>query len=79
MEKNSIQSGLTAEEAKSEAQVTALVSSLFLTHRGYAEVSQNSDGKISLKNLHLNDDDFSELSNRLNPKVRHIEGVLLNE
>jgi hypothetical protein len=75
----SIDSGLSAEEAKSEAQVTALVSSLFLTHRGYAEVSQDSEGKISLKNLHLNDDDFSDLTNRINPKVRHTEGVLINE
>ena len=75
----SIDSGWSAEEAKSEAQVTALVSSLFLTHRGYAEVSQDSEGKISLKNLHLNDDDFSDLTNRINPKVRHTEGVLINE
>jgi chromatin segregation and condensation protein Rec8/ScpA/Scc1 (kleisin family) len=79
LKQNSIQSGLSVEEAKSEAQVTALVSSLFLTHRGYAEVSQDSNGKISLKNLHLEDDDFSELSNRLNPKVRQTEGVLLND
>ena len=79
LKKNSIQSGLSVEEAKSEAQVTALVSSLFLTHRGYAEVSQDSNGKISLKNLHLKDDDFSELSHRLNPKVRQTEGVLLND
>ena len=79
LKQNSIQSGLSVEEAKSEAQVTALVSSLFLTHRGYAEVSQDSNGKISLKNLHLKDDDFSELSHRLNPKVRQTEGVLLND
>ena len=39
----------------------------------------DSNGKISLKNLHLEDDDFSELSNRLNPKVRQTEGVLLND
>ena len=75
----SIDSGLSAEDAKSEAQVTALISSLFLTHRGYAEVSQDLDGNISLKNLHLRDDDFSALTNRLNPKVRITEGVISNE
>ncbi len=79
LEKNSIDSGLSAEDAKSEAQVTALISSLFLTHRGYAEVSQDLDGNISLKNLHLRDDDFSALTNRLNPKVRITEGVISNE
>ena len=79
LEKSSIDSGLSAENAKSEAQVTALISSLFLTHRGYAEVSQDLDGNISLKNLHLRDDDFSALTNRLNPKVRITEGVISNE
>ncbi len=79
LEKNSIDSGLGAEDAKSEAQVTALISSLFLTHRGYAEVSQDLDGNISLKNLHLRDDDFSVLTDRLNPKVRLNEGVMSND
>ncbi|MDE0953137.1 MAG: hypothetical protein OR994_00520 [Candidatus Poseidoniales archaeon] len=79
LKKNSIESGLSSEEAESEAQVTALVSSLFLTHRGYAEVSQNLDGKISLKNLHMQDNNFSVLTNRLNPKSIIPEGLMLNE
>jgi chromatin segregation and condensation protein Rec8/ScpA/Scc1 (kleisin family) len=79
LKKNSIESGLSSEEAESEAQVTALVSSLFLTHRGYAEVSQNLDGKISLKNLHMQDNNFSVLTNRLNPKSIIPEGLVLNE
>ena len=79
LEKGSIDSGLSIEDAKSEAQVTALISSLFLTHRGYAEVSQDLNGNISLKNLHLQDDDFSTLTNRLNPKVRLTERVISNE
>ena len=79
LEKGSIDSGLSIEDAKSEAQVTALISSLFLTHRGYAEVSQDLNGNISLKNLHLRDDDFSTLTNRLNPKVRLTERVISNE
>ena len=79
LEKGSIDSGLSVEDAKSEAQVTALISSLFLTHRGYAEVSQDLNGNISLKNLHLRDNDFSTLTNRLNPKVRLTERVISNE
>jgi len=79
LKKNSIESGLSSEEAESEAQVTALVSSLFLTHRGYAEVSQDLDGQIKLKNLHLQEDDFLALTNRINPKVSLHEGAIINE
>ena len=35
----SVEGGLEFDEAEAEAQVTALVSALFLTHRGYAAVS----------------------------------------
>ena len=76
---NSVKSGISQEEAESEAQVTALVSSLFLTHRGYAEVSQDNEGNISLKNLHLDDDNFSTLTNRINPKSDIPGGLLFNE
>ncbi len=79
LKKNSIESGLSSEEAEAEAQVTALVSSLFLTHRGYAEVFQDSSGQISLKNLHLEDDDFSTLTHRINPKVQISKGAIMNE
>ena len=79
LKQNSIQSGLSLEEAESEAQVTALVSSLFLYHRGYAEVSQDLDGQIKLKNLHFEDDDFSTLTNRINPKASIYEGAIMNE
>jgi len=79
LKENSIQSGLSSEEAESEAQVTALVSSLFLTHRGYAEVSQDLDGQIKLKNLHFEDEDFSTLTNRINPKASIHEGAIMNE
>ena len=79
LKKNSIESGLSSEEAESEAQVTALVSSLFLTHRGYAEVSQDLDGQIKVKNLHLQEDDFLALTNRINPKVSLHEGAIINE
>jgi hypothetical protein len=79
LKENSLKSGIGLEEAESEAQVTALISSLFLTHRGYAEVSQDSNGNISLKNLHLDDDDFSTLTNRINPKSKLPGGIIFNE
>ena len=79
LRENSVRSGVSREEAESEAQVTALVSSLFLTHRGYAEVSQDNEGNIYLKNLHLDDDDFSTLTNRINPKSKISGGLLFNE
>ena len=79
LRENSVRSGISREEAESEAQVTALVSSLFLTHRGYAEVSQDDEGNIYLKNLHLDDDDFSTLTNRINPKSKIPGGLLFNE
>jgi len=79
LRENSVRSGISQEEAESEAQVTALVSSLFLTHRGYAEVFQDDDGNITLKNLHLDDDDFSTLTNRINPKTEILGGLVVNE
>ncbi|MAV60543.1 MAG: hypothetical protein CND89_05720 [Marine Group II euryarchaeote MED-G38] len=70
LNKTSIQSGLSEEEAKAEAQVTALVSALFLTNRGYVDISQEEgrDGKIILRNLWENAEDFSSLTNQLHPK-----------
>ena len=38
----SVEGGLEFDEAEAEAQVTALVSALFLTHRGYADLTQKS-------------------------------------
>ena len=70
LNKTSLQSGLSEEEAKAEAQVTALVSALFLTNRGYVDISQEEgrDGKIILRNLWENAEDFSSLTNQLHPK-----------
>jgi len=79
LKENSVKSGISHEEAESEAQVTALVSSLFLTHRGYAEVSQDNDGNISLKNLHLDDDNFATLTDRINPKSKISGSLMFNE
>ena len=68
--KTSLQSGMSEEEAKAEAQVTALVSALFLTNRGYVDIFQEdgSDGKIILRNLWEEAQDFSSLTNQLHPK-----------
>ncbi|HJM23466.1 MAG TPA: hypothetical protein QF461_03155, partial [Candidatus Thalassarchaeum sp.] len=49
----SVESGISEEEAEAEAQVTALVSALFLTNRGYVDLNQENgrNGKITLKDL----------------------------
>jgi len=66
----SLDSGVEIDEAQAEAQVTALVSALFLTNRGYTELSQEpgKDGKISLKPLWDGEESFSDLTNRLHPE-----------
>ena len=78
MTKKSIESGLNHDEAEAEAQVTALVSALFLTHRGYANLTQEKgrNGKILLKDLWKDDDDFTALTERLNPKTLNMEGFV---
>ena len=66
----SLEGGLEFDEAEAEAQVTALVSALFLTHRGYADLTQKSgrDGLISIKDLHPDYNDFDVLTEEINPK-----------
>ena len=66
----SVESGMPKEEAEIEAQVTALVSALFLTNRGYVDLKQENgrNGKITLKDLWTEDEDFSTLSQKLHPK-----------
>ncbi|MFL2957628.1 MAG: hypothetical protein ACJZ4Z_02420 [Candidatus Thalassarchaeaceae archaeon] len=70
LNQTSLKSGMNEEEAKAEAQVTALVSALFLTNRGYVNISQEegSDGKIVLENLWKDAQDFSTLTKQLHPK-----------
>jgi hypothetical protein len=70
LRERSLEKGLDSDEAEAEAQVTALVSSLFLTHRGYADLTQNSgrDGMITLKDLHPDNGDFDALTEEINPK-----------
>jgi chromatin segregation and condensation protein Rec8/ScpA/Scc1 (kleisin family) len=73
----SVEDGFDIEEAESDAQVTALVSSLFLTHRGYADLTQDGgpDAAIKLANLHPEDLDFDALTERINPKPEVISDV----
>ena len=66
----SLKDGLEFDEAEAEAQVTALVSALFLTHRGYADLTQKSgrNGLISIKDLNPDYNDFDVLTEKINPK-----------
>tara|TARA_B100000929_G_scaffold282017_1_gene261574 strand:+ start:200 stop:1210 length:1011 start_codon:yes stop_codon:yes gene_type:complete len=73
----SVESGISEEEAEAEAQVTALVSALFLTNRGYVDLNQENgrNGKITLKDLWTEDEDFSTLSQKLHPMPMIAEAV----
>ena len=73
----SVESGIPKEEAEIEAQVTALVSALFLTNRGYVDLKQENgrNGKITLKDLWTEDEDFSTLSQKLHPKPMMAEVI----
>jgi len=73
----SVESGMPKEEAEAEAQVTALVSALFLTNRGYVDLKQENgrNGKITLKDLWTEDEDFSTLSQKLHPKPMITEAI----
>ena len=74
-----LDSGVEHGEAKAEAQVTALVSALFLTNRGYTELSQEPgrNGKVTLVPLWDGDESFSELTAKLHPG--EVTGVRTNE
>lgn len=74
-----LDSGVKHEEAKAEAQVTALVSALFLTNRGYTELSQEPgrNGKVTLVPLWDGNESFSELTAKLHPG--EVTGVRSNE
>ena len=75
----SIGDGVPLEEAEAEAQVAALISALFLTNRGFVDLKQKGgrNGEITLRDLWGEDDDFSTLSLRLNPKPKIPEAVEL--
>ncbi len=67
----SIDTGIGEDEARAEAQVTALVSTLFLTNRGYIGLKQEKgkNGRIVLKDLWDGSTDFDTLTEQLHPKA----------
>ncbi len=69
--------GLDEQEAKAESQVTAFVSTLFLTNRGYISLDQEGgyNGRIVLGDLWGESGDYEELTRRLHPKYDHMEAT----
>lgn len=67
--------GMGAVEAKTESQVTAFVSSLFLTNRGYISLDQEEgyNGRILLGDLWGGSNDYDELTEKLHPKSNSLE------
>ena len=72
LKNQSLNSGIQEDEARAEAQVTALVSSLFLTNRGYISLEQDDEigGQIRIKDLWSKNNDFEKLTNKLHPKEK---------
>ena len=62
--------GQNEQESKTESQVTAFVSTLFLTNRGYISLDQEGgyNGRIVLGDLWGDSSDYDELTERLHPK-----------
>ncbi len=58
------------QDSKTESQVTAFVSTLFLTNRGYISLDQEGgyNGRIVLGDLWGESGDYDELTERLHPK-----------
>ena len=66
---------LNKKESKTESQVTAFVSTLFLTNRGYISLDQEGgyNGRIVLGDLWGESRDYDELTERLHPKSDSME------
>ena len=66
---------LNEKESKTESQVTAFVSTLFLTNRGYISLDQEGgyNGRIVLGDLWGESRDYDELTERLHPKSDSME------
>ncbi|MEC8997991.1 MAG: hypothetical protein VX909_01920, partial [Candidatus Thermoplasmatota archaeon] len=67
--------GQNEQESKTESQVTAFVSTLFLTNRGYISLDQEGgyNGRIVLGDLWECSRDYDELTERLHPKSDSLE------
>jgi len=70
LNESSLGEGVNEDEARAEAQVTALVSTLFLTNRGYIGLKQEGgrDGRIVLEDLWADSEDYDKLTEKLHPK-----------
>ncbi len=71
----SIADGLSEADAKAESQVTAFVSTLFLTNRGYVSLGQEEghNGRIVLEDLWCDSRDYDKLTQELHPKSQAAE------
>ncbi len=76
-ELNSNSSSIEMDEGqiRAESQVTAFVSSLFLTNRGYVSLEQDKgyNGRIIMRDLWDGSDDYDQLTEKLHPKSGALE------
>ncbi|MBF93462.1 MAG: hypothetical protein CMB78_06805 [Euryarchaeota archaeon] len=63
------------DQIRVESQVTAFVSSLFLTNRGYVSLEQDKgyNGRIIMRDLWDGSDDYDQLTEKLHPKSGALE------
>ena len=63
------------DQIRVESQVTAFVSSLFLTNRGYVSLEQDNgyNGRIIMRDLWDGSDDYDQLTEKLHPKSGALE------
>jgi len=75
LNKISMVAGVEEKDAKTESQVTAFVSTLFLTNRGYISLNQEEgyNGRIVLEDLWRQSMNYDQLTQRLHPKSETME------
>ncbi len=71
----SLGEGLPEADSKVESQVTAFVSTLFLTNRGYISLGQEEgrNGRIVLEDLWSKSKDYDLLTQKLHPNSKTVE------
>ncbi len=75
LNRTSTAEGLAEEDVKCDSQVTAFVSTLFLTNRGYISLGQEEghNGRIVLGDLWGESKDYDTLTQKLHPKSDAVE------
>ena len=75
LNKISMVAGVEEKDAKTESQVTAFVSTLFLTNRGYISLNQEEgyNGRIVLEDLWRQSKNYDQLTQKLHPKSETME------